>query len=82
MESMNGFNKRNFVIDSLACAIFWTMVYIPIFLYTSKSIDLALVGLGSAAIVEILFGGLYGRFLDLFRSKFGLREKNSSSLEC
>jgi len=70
---MNGFNKRNFAVDSIACAVFWTVVYIPVFLYTSKSIDLALVGLGSAAMLEILFGGLYGRFLDVFRKKFGLK---------
>ena len=78
---MNGFNKRIFAIDSLACTIFWTIVYIPIFLYTSRSMELALVGLGSAALLEILFGGLYGRFLDVFRKKFGLRGKNTESLE-
>lgn len=71
---MNGFNnKRKFAIDSVACAIFWTLVYIPIFIYTSKSLDLALVGLGSAALVEILFGRVYGKFLDIFRKKFGLQ---------
>jgi hypothetical protein len=66
---MSGFNKKKFALDSVACAIFWTLVYIPIFLYTLKSIELALIGLGSAALVEILFGGLYGKFLDLVRKR-------------
>ena len=43
---MNAFNKRNFAVDSIACAVFWTVAYIRVFLYTSRSIDLALVGLG------------------------------------
>lgn len=74
-ELMTGSNKRKFAIDSIACAIFWTLVYIPIFLYTSKSAQLALVGLGSAALVEILFGGLYGKYLDLVRKRFGFAPK-------
>jgi hypothetical protein len=71
---MAGFNKRKFAIDSVACAIFWTVIYVPVFLYTSRSLELALVGLGSAALLEILFGGLYRRFLDAFRRKFCLQE--------
>jgi hypothetical protein len=75
---MNKINVRRFVVDSLACAIFWTVIYIPIFLYTSKSIGLALLGLGSAAAVEILFGGLYGKFLDAFRRKLGALRNTQS----
>jgi hypothetical protein len=66
---MRRFDKRKFAIDSLACAVFWTLVYIPIFLFTSKTLELAIVGLGSAALVEVLFGGLYGKFLDEIRKK-------------
>ena len=65
-------NAKRFAVDSVACAIFWTLVYVPIFLYTSRSIGLFFVGLGSAAAVEIIFGGLYGKFLDLFRRKLGI----------
>jgi hypothetical protein len=74
---MRQFNKRKFAIDSVACAIFWTIAYIPIFLYTSKSLDLALLGLGSAAVLEILLGGLYGKFLDAFRNRFGIQKISS-----
>ncbi len=63
--------RKKFVADSLATAIFWTVIYTPIFLITSKSLDLALVGLGSSALVEVVFGGLFGRFLDWFRRGFG-----------
>jgi hypothetical protein len=66
-------NGKKFVIDSIASAIFWTLVYIPVFAYTSKSVELALVGLGSAALVEIVFGGAYGRFLDWFRKAFDIK---------
>jgi hypothetical protein len=77
---MNGFNKRKFAIDSVGCAIFWTIAYIPIFVYTSKSLGLGLAGLGSAALLEILLGGLYGKFLDAFRKKFGLPKTSSADL--
>ena len=70
---MKRINAKRFTVDSIACAIYWTIIYIPIFLYTSRSIDLALLGLGSAAVVEIVFGGLYGLFLDIFRQKVGLK---------
>ncbi|MGD0176583.1 MAG: L-alanine exporter AlaE [Candidatus Bathyarchaeia archaeon] len=60
---------RRFLVDAIATAIFWTVVYTPIFLYTSKSLQGALVGLGSAALVEGILGGPYGKFLDWFRHK-------------
>jgi hypothetical protein len=74
MKKVNG---KKFVVDSIASAIFWTLVYIPVFVYTSKSIELALVGLGSAALIEILFGGAYGRFLDWFRRAFDIKTSSS-----
>ncbi len=76
---MKGVQGKKFVIDSVASAIFWTMVYIPVFVYTSKSVELALVGLGSAALIEILFGGAYGRFLDWFRRAFGIKNTQSET---
>jgi hypothetical protein len=65
-------NKRvkKFVMDSIGTAIFWTIVYIPIYLYTSKTLYFALVGLGLAALVEVAFGGIFGRYLDWFRKLF------------
>ena len=74
---MKGVHGKKFLVDSVASAIFWTLVYIPVFAYTSKSVELALVGLGSAALIEILFGGAYGRFLDWFRSAFGIKNTQS-----
>ena len=70
---MKRVNGKKFFVDSVASAIFWTLVYIPVFAYTSKSVELALVGLGSAALIEVLFGGAYGRFLDCFRRAFGIK---------
>lgn len=52
-------------------AIFWTIAYTPVFLYTSRSFEAALFGLASAAALEILLGGVYGRFSDWFRMKLG-----------
>jgi hypothetical protein len=43
--------------------IFWTVVYTPVFLYTSRSIEAALIGLGSSTVLEITLGGVYGKFL-------------------
>jgi hypothetical protein len=50
-------------------AIFWEIVYTPVYLYTSKSLDAALVGLGSSAALEILLGGVYGKFNDWSEKK-------------
>jgi hypothetical protein len=61
---------KKFVMDSVGTAIFWTIVYIPIYLYTSKTLYYALIGLGLAALVEVAFGGIFGRYLDWFRTIF------------
>ncbi len=58
---------RRFLVDAIATALFWTVVYAPIFLYTSKSLYAALIGLASAALLEGILGGPYGKFLDWFR---------------
>jgi hypothetical protein len=71
------FVNRKFAVDAASMAIFWVVVYTPVFLYTSKSIDAALVGLGSSAVLEILFGGLYGKFNDWFRRKAGVRTRSN-----
>ncbi len=60
---------RKFVVDATNMAIFWTIVYTPVFLLTSRSLEAAILGLGSAAFLEILLGGVYGRFSDWFRAK-------------
>jgi hypothetical protein len=68
------FVNRKFAVDAISMAIFWVIVYTPVFLYTSKSIEAALVGLGSSAVLEILFGGLYGKFNDWVRKKAGVKD--------
>jgi hypothetical protein len=68
------FANRKFAVDAVSMAIFWVIVYTPVFLYTSKSIEAALVGLGSSAILEILFGGVYGKFNDWLRKKAGVND--------
>jgi len=72
---INYFVNRKFAVDAVSMAIFWVIVYTPVFLYTSKSIDAALVGLDSSAVLEILFGGVYGKFNDWFRRKAGVKDK-------
>jgi hypothetical protein len=67
-----GFSFKRFAVDAGAMAIFWTILYTPVFLYTSKTLEAAAFGLGSSTVLEILFGGVYGRFLDWFRKKFGI----------
>ncbi len=71
--------SRKFAVDATSMAIFWTTVYTPIFLYTSKSIEAALVGLGSSAVLEILLGGVYGRFSDWFRVRLGITKSEKAS---
>lgn len=68
------FVNRKFAVDAVSMAIFWVIVYTPVFLYTSKSIEAALLGLGSSVVLEILFGGVYGRFSDWFRRKAGVKD--------
>jgi hypothetical protein len=68
--SLGNISIKRFAVDAGACAIFWTILYTPVFLYTSRTLETALFGLGSAAILEIVFGGVYGRFLDWFRGQF------------
>ncbi len=63
------FLNRRFLADSAGTALFWTLVYFPVFFYTSKSLEAALIGLASAAVLEGLLGGPYGKFLDWFRRK-------------
>lgn len=67
MKNAKNKQVKRFVVDSVGTAVFWTIIYIPIFILTSRSFDIALIGIGSAAVVEIAFGGLFGKFLDRFR---------------
>jgi hypothetical protein len=67
------FINRKFAVDAVCMAIFWVIVYTPVYLYTSKSFEAALVGLGSSAVLEILFGGVYGKFNDYVRKKAGVK---------
>jgi len=68
------FVNRKFAVDAVTMAVFWVIVYTPVFLYTSKSIEAALIGLGSSAVLEIVFGGVYGKFNDWVRKKAGVKE--------
>lgn len=69
MKKKNTKLKR-FIADSIGTGIFWTIAYIPVYLYTAKTFRLAMVGLLFAAILEIALGGLFGKFLDRFREIF------------
>jgi hypothetical protein len=69
------FVNKKFAVDAVCMAIFWVIVYTPVYLYTSKSLDAALVGLGSSAVLEILLGGVYGKFNDWIRKKAGIKDK-------
>jgi hypothetical protein len=77
LTKSSSFDPKRFAVDAGAMAIFWTILYTPVFLYTSKTVEAALFGLGSSTVLEILFGGVYGRFLDWFRKKFGIVPKNA-----
>ena len=70
------FVNRKFAIDAFCMANFWVIVYTPVYLYTSKSLDAALVGLGSSVVLEILLGGVYGKFNDYVRKKAGVKVKS------
>lgn len=61
--------NKKFVVDAVAMAIFWTLAYTPVYLFTSKSLDAALIGLAASAILEISLGGVYGKFSDWLRRK-------------
>jgi hypothetical protein len=67
------FMNRKFAVDAVTMAVFWVIVYTPVFLYTSKSIESALIGLRSSAVLEIVFGGVYGKFNDWVRKKAGVK---------
>jgi hypothetical protein len=68
------FVNKKFAVDAVSMAFFWVIVYLPVFLYTSKSIEALLVGLGSSVILEIMFGGVYGKFNDWVRKKAGVKD--------
>jgi hypothetical protein len=71
---MRYFVNKKFAIDAISMAVFWVIVYIPVFAFTSKSVEAALIGLGSSAILEIVFGGVYGKFNDWMRKKAGVTD--------
>ncbi len=62
MNRHTTFLSRKFLADSIATALFWTLVYSPVFFYTSKSLEAALIGLATAELLEGLLGGTYGKF--------------------
>ncbi len=65
-------NKR-YIIDSLASILFWVPLYI-IFNYFVLNLEVWQV-LATAAFstaINLIFGGLFGRFLDLWRRIFNI----------
>jgi hypothetical protein len=64
--------NKKFAVDAIAMGVFWTIAYTPVYLYTSKSLDAALIGLAASALLEIGLGGVYGKFNDWLRRKFNV----------
>jgi hypothetical protein len=77
-RSLKSFASRKFLSDAASMGVFWTIVYTPVFLFTSKSLDAALIGLVAAAILEVSLGGVYGKFNDWFRVKAGVNNEETS----
>ena len=63
---------RQYIIDSLASITFWVPIYLVFNIFIlNLEIWKVLALAGFSTIVNLVCGGLFGRFLDLWRKKFG-----------
>lgn len=70
-ELSNRNRKRRYAIDSLASIAFWVPIYLIFNIFVLQlEIWQVLTIAGFSAIVNVTFGGLFGRFLDWWRKKF------------
>ena len=61
---------RKYVIDSLASIAFWVPIYLLFNIFVLHlEIWQVLALAGFSAIVNFVFGGMFGRFLDWWRRK-------------
>lgn len=69
-ELSNRNRKRRYAIDSLASIVFWVPIYLLFNIFVLQLEIWQLLTLaGFSAIVNVAFGGLFGRFLDWWRKK-------------
>ena len=61
---------KQYLIDSLATAIFWSAIYIPFNHYVWGLSWEATLGIsGTGSLLMFAFGGVFGWFLDKWRKK-------------
>lgn len=65
--------NKKYIIDSLASIVFWIPLYI-IFNYFILKLEIwqVLASTVFSALINFVFGGLFGRFLDWWRKIFKL----------
>jgi hypothetical protein len=60
--------RRLYVIDSLASIVFWVPIYIVFNIFVLRLEVWQVIALASfSAVINFVFGGLFGRFLDKWR---------------
>ncbi len=60
--------RRRYIIDSLASIVFWVPLYVIFNLFVLRlELWQVLALAGFSAVVNLAFGGLFGRFLDTWR---------------
>lgn len=65
--------SKKYIIDSLASIVFWVPLYI-VFNYLVLRLEIwqILAMAAFSATINLVFGGLFGRFLDLWRRLFNV----------
>ncbi|MEM2855642.1 MAG: L-alanine exporter AlaE [Candidatus Nitrosocaldaceae archaeon] len=66
-------SNKKYIIDSLASILFWVPLYI-LFNYFVLKLDIwqILAMAAFSATINLIFGGLFGKFLDRWRRLFNI----------
>ncbi|MEM0029968.1 MAG: L-alanine exporter AlaE [Candidatus Nitrosocaldus sp.] len=68
--------RRRYIIDSVASIVFWVPLYIIFNLFVLRlELWQVLALAGFSAVVNFVFGGLFGRFLDAWRRLLKVSEQ-------
>jgi len=63
-------NWKEFIVDSVTALLFWGTIWFVVFLFYRVSITIALKMCITGAILNIVFGGIFGKTLNKVRRIF------------
>lgn len=63
---------KKFLVDGVSASILWVLIWLVVYVVTGIALDKIVFLLGWVVFLNMVAGGLQGRWMDFFRRKFKL----------